>query len=277
MWLRDRPPIDVKSPPAYTSPPDTANANTVSLGLRVPSRVSRPHTAGRQLRDPVARLPTDRREKSAGVDIATGHRQRPHEEAGGRIPGRVSRAGTAARELGEVAAWLPTDDPENSADVHVAAGHRQRSHGAVGVRSPGRVSRACAAARELRDPDWRDCPPIDWKLPPVYTAPPDTANASTFPPVAFGFHVASAAPAPLPESFAIRLRDCPPIVEKLPPANTSPPDTANAFTVPSGFGFQVASRLPSALTCATWLRATPSTTLKSPPTNQPPDPSATTA
>ena len=92
--------------------------------------------------------------------------------------------------------------------------------------------------------------------------------------MAFGFQAASAAPVPAADSFAIRLRDCPPIDEKSPPAYTSPPDTANADTLLSAFGFQVASAapVPAADSFAMKLRDCPPIDEKSPPAyTAPPD------
>ena len=120
----------------------------------------------------------------------------------------------------------------------------------------------------------RVCPPMVVKDPPAYTMLPLMAMALTLllAVLAFGFH-AVAKPV-VASRAAMRLRDCPPMVVKDPPAYTMLPLTARALTVLLAFGFHAVS-CPEALICAMKLRVCPATCVKLPPINHPPLPSAT--
>src|SRR3954465_4856235 len=73
---------------------------------------------------------------------------------------------------------------------------------------------------------------------------PAIVSARTVP-FAFGSQETSARPLPLVDSFAIRLRVCPPIEENEPPAKRLLPESARTFTTLSAFGAQVPSTAPA--------------------------------
>src|SRR5882672_1673894 len=82
-------------------------------------------------------------------------------------------------------------------------------------------------------------------------------------PLALGFQLVAR---PVAESIAaIRLRACPPMLAKPPPAYTLEPLTAMAMTEPSGLGFHVVARPVVASSAAILLRGCPPMLEKAPP------------
>jgi hypothetical protein len=108
-------------------------------------------------------------------------------------------------------------------------------------------------------------PPAVVKEPPAYRSPPDTASACTASAYTQLLIPEPSADQLLPSHLAMFLAGLPPAVVKLPPAYTSPPDTASAATsgsppIPEPSGDQL---LPFHL--ATKLAAVPPAVVKWPP------------
>src|SRR5215212_8881029 len=114
-------------------------------------------------------------------------------------------------------------------------------------------------------------PPMLLKLPPTYTAEPDsvrhTASAETLP-FEFGFQSASrTGVTPEASNAATRPRLAPAIVVKPPPTYSSVPSRASALTRLFGSGVHAEAAPSTAPNCARFVCGWPPASLKKPPTN----------